>query len=476
MLSWTDSTRTDARKWPLLVPVGGCVAAMLFLETIRHAMPRFNTPGVVLFLAVSWAAVTGGIRLGVLVALMAVLYDLHFYSTGGDLLHFSSDSMQRLIVIAPCTFANAFLVGFLKEKYEKATLEQANEAILASETKFQRLFESSIIGILFTNREGDVLDANEAFLKMLGYSREDLKAGLHRSAMTPPEYHDQDRKALEELLRNGATQPWEKAYSRKDGTRIPVIAGWASADANRETALCFVLDISELKQAEHALHELSGRLLQLQDEERRRIARELHDSTAQNLAALTMNLTLALDMPGPESEKLRRTLSDSLDMAQMTLREIRTLSYLLHPPLLDELGLASALKVYVDGLSSRGTLTVDLELPANLGRMPVEVETTLFRLVQESLNNVLRHSGSDSARITVRRSAGQVELQVADAGRGIESGALSAMNAGGEKLGVGIRGMRERARQLGGKLEIRSNGGGVTVRAALPLNGAKQTR
>ena len=472
MPSWTDPLRLRARKLPLLVPVGGCILAMLFLEAVHHNIEGFTTPAVVLFLTVSWAAVTGGIRLGLLVAVMAVVYDLHFYSTPRGLLQFTPDSLRRLIVLAPCTVANAFLVGFLKEKYEKATLAQANAAILASETKFQRLFESSIIGILFTNRAGDILDANEAFLKMLGYTRDDLLAGLRRSSLTPREYHEQDDRALKDLLDKGATQPWEKAYIRKDGARVPVIAGWASADADRETALCFVLDISELKQAEHALHELSGRLLQLQDEERRRIARELHDSTAQNLAALTMNLTLALDMPLPGGEKLRRALSDSHDLAQTSLREIRTLSYLLHPPLLDELGLASALKVYVDGLSSRGPLRVELELPPNLGRMPVEVETTLFRLVQESLNNVLRHSGSDSARVSVRRSAGQVELQVADMGCGIESGALSAMNAGGEKLGVGIRGMRERARQLGGQLEIRSNGGGVTVRAALPLNAA----
>lgn len=224
---------------------------------------------------------------------------------------------------------------------------------------------------------------------------------------------------------------------------------------------------AELDTANQNLRELSARLLQLQDEERRRIARELHDSIGQMLTALTMNLSSVR----ADIERLAKTataLSDSEALVQEMSTEVRTISYLLHPPLLDEKGLSSAIRWYVDGFTQRSKIKVDLDLPDDFGRLPRELETALFRVVQECLTNVHRHSGSSAARIRVRHSGGQVLVEVADEGKGIPPEKKYVMASAGTH-GVGVRGMRERLRQLGGSLEINSNGAGTVVIARLPV-------
>ena len=216
------------------------------------------------------------------------------------------------------------------------------------------------------------------------------------------------------------------------------------------------------------LRELSARLLQLQDEERRRIARELHDSVGQMLAALTMNLSAVRN----DVERLAETaaaLHDSESLVREMSSEVRTISHLLHPPLLDEAGLASALRWYVDGYAQRSGIKVDLELPEDLGRLRSELETAIFRVVQECLTNVHRHSGSAVARIRLRQREHQILVDVEDEGKGIPSEKREEMATAGAP-GVGIRGMRERLRQLGGTLEIHSNGSGTTVAARLPVD------
>ena len=213
----------------------------------------------------------------------------------------------------------------------------------------------------------------------------------------------------------------------------------------------------ERKQGENEVRQLSGRLLQLQDEERRRIARELHDSTGQKVAALTMDLTVASEEAAAFRPKARQALAECFTLAEQIAAEVRTLSYLLHPPLLDESGLASAIRWYADGLAQRSGLHVNLEVPPEFGRLPPERETTLFRIVQESLTNVLLHSGSKKANIRIVQDAQQVTLEISDEGRGLAPGTLDQSHPGLTRLGVGIAGMRERVRQLHGRLEISSN-------------------
>lgn len=226
----------------------------------------------------------------------------------------------------------------------------------------------------------------------------------------------------------------------------------------------------ELRAANHNLGELSARLLHLQDEERRRIARELHDSVGQTLAALSMNLAAI----GADIERLAKTattISDSTALVNDMSSDIRTISYLLHPPLLDEAGLTSALTWYVKGFSERSKIEVDLRIPDNFGRLSRDLETAIFRVVQECLTNIHRHSGSAVARIFITHTDGHVRIEVEDKGNGISTQKRTEIMASTTGTpGVGIRGMRERLRQLGGSLEIRSNGEGkgTVVTAHLP--------
>jgi signal transduction histidine kinase len=247
---------------------------------------------------------------------------------------------------------------------------------------------------------------------------------------------------------------------RREGDKLRMAQGQLEERVRERTV--------ELATANQSLRQLSARLLQLQDDERRRIARELHDSIGQMLVGLTMNLS------GVRSDIERLTksvaaLTDSEALVQEMTREVRTISHLLHPPLLDEAGLASAVRWYVDGFAQRSKIKVDLELADDFGRLTPELETTIFRVVQECLTNVHRHSGSSIAKVRIARSNDMVFIEVADRGRGIPPEKKHAMSTDGAP-GVGIRGMRERVRQLGGSLEIKSvgDGHGTVVVASLP--------
>lgn len=220
-----------------------------------------------------------------------------------------------------------------------------------------------------------------------------------------------------------------------------------------------------LQQAEH-LRELSGRLLQIQDEERRHIARELHDSAGQNLVALGIKLTQLARNAKQNPDRVGQDAEDAQALVQQLTQEIRTTSYLLHPPLLDESGLSSALRWYVQGLSERSGLDIDLRIPEDFGRLHPDVELVVFRLVQECLTNIHRHSGSKTALIRVDRRAENVYVEVEDEGKGISAEQLAEIQSQG--TGVGIRGMRERVHQLRGKFTLESNGSGTKISASLP--------
>jgi len=228
-------------------------------------------------------------------------------------------------------------------------------------------------------------------------------------------------------------------------------------------------NLRDREQGNKALRELSRRLFQMQDEEHRRIARELHDSIAQELAAVSMNLgQLQKRIEGPDliTDNL---LSDSMALVEHCNREIRTISHLLHPPLLDELGLRRALQDYIEGFAGRSAIATTLDVAEDLDRLPAEIETALFRVVQESLGNIHRHSGSTTAAIRIRRDAGTVRLEISDEGGGVPPGLRLRNKEMSVPVGVGIAGMRERLRQVGGQLEIESSDRGTTVRAIVPL-------
>ena len=223
----------------------------------------------------------------------------------------------------------------------------------------------------------------------------------------------------------------------------------------------------ELEEAHNNLRNLSGRVLQLQDEERRRIGRELHDSAGQTLAVLAMNLSQLERSANNGNSSFAGKLKEAQELIQRVTQEIRTTSYLLHPPLLDESGFLAALKLYVDGLTERTTLKIDLDVSEELGNLPKELELAMFRTVQECLTNILRHAESDAAEIRVRRAAEKLILEVKDNGKGISREKLAEINA--NKTGVGIRGMRDRVRNFGGDVKVYSTGSGTTVSITFPI-------
>jgi PAS domain S-box-containing protein len=347
-------------------------------------------------------------------------------------------------------------------------LKRAQEALRESEARFRAVFENAAIGIALVDMRGYPGESNPALQKMLGYDKTEL-AQMAFTQFTHPADAKADWDLFTELVEGKRDRyQLEKRFYRKDGEVVwgqLTVAVVRNQNGEPQYAIAMIEDISARKRAAEALRQLSGRLLRLQDEERRRIARELHDTTAQSLAALAMNLTVVKDSARDLSPRARTCLSESLGLAEECSREIRTLSYLLHPPLLDEAGLGSALRWFVDGYTQRTGIHVDLEIPPELIRLPGDVELALYRVVQEGLTNIHLHSGSKKAHVSLTCGPAQALLTVADEGCGMPPGLLERGGRRGAKLGVGIPGMRERIRQLGGQFEIVSGSNGTTLRA-----------
>jgi signal transduction histidine kinase len=226
---------------------------------------------------------------------------------------------------------------------------------------------------------------------------------------------------------------------------------------------------ADLESANASLGELSGRLQQIRDEERRQIARELHDSVGQLLTALSMNISVVQSQVGHLDTNAIRAVSENASLIEQLSRETRTISHLLHPPLLDVAGLASAVRWYVDGFSERSKVKIEVNIPEEFRRLSDEMEIAIFRMVQECLTNIHRHSGATAAAIRIHEEDHHIRIEVQDNGKGISLEKQLELSSPG-RSGVGFRGMRERFRQLGGHLEIRSEGRGTSVSATLPLS------
>src|SRR5580704_13650348 len=356
------------------------------------------------------------------------------------------------------------------------------------------LLDLSFNAVIVRDAEDGITYWNKGAEELYGWTRDEAMGQVTHTLFQTifPEPLDS---ILARLRREGRWQG-ELAHTRKNGTSLHALSRWAltrDPQTNSESILEANIDITQTKEAEHALHvlvetlenrvsertrelenatdklrDLSGRLLQTQDEERRRIARELHDGVGQLLVALKMNSSSVTREKSKLSTAARQSLDENATLIEQGLQEIRTLSHLLHPPLLDEVGLESALRWYTDGFAERSKISVHLQLAPDFSEgLPRDLALALFRIVQECLTNVHRHSESPSAFVTLARSLNEITLEVKDKGKGI-SPQIQSKICSGQSSGVGFRGMRERIRQFGGRLEVRSDEDSTRIVAILP--------
>lgn len=341
------------------------------------------------------------------------------------------------------------------------------------ESRWELLCEKSGMAILTVDVASRILSANPAAQHLFGYTEPELKQ-LTTLQLTHEDDRGRTRWIVREMIAGRKNvHRYEKRYRRKDGRIVWVSAtGTLVHDAFGQPWFFTLMleDITSRKRAEAALRRLFERLRRLQDEERSRLARELHDSTAQILAALSLNLGVVEGSTDQLSPPAQRALREAISLANQSAREIRTLAYLLHPPELEALGLGSALAAYVEGFAQRSGMRVDLDLPRTLDGLSRELELNVFRIVQEGLANIQRHSSGKSARIRLAHQRERLILEVIERGGARRASGARAKSA---TAAAHISGMRERARQVGGALEVLARKTGTTVKVTLPLSSRK---
>ncbi len=369
------------------------------------------------------------------------------------------------------------------------------------------IVDSSDDAIVSKSLDGFVTSWNKSAERLFGYTAEEA-VGQHITLIVPADRRHEESTILERLKRGERVDHFETVRISKNGKMLDVsltISPVKDAAGSVVGASKVARDITERKRTEQALREseerlrtladgletqvrvrtqeleqrntevlqqseqlreLSNRLLQTQDDERRRIARELHDSAGQIVTALGLNLASITHHLG-QDPLIGKAVEESRELIQQLSKEIRTMSYLLHPPLLDENGLPEAIRWYMQGLTERSGLSIELSISENFGRLPGEFELAVFRIVQECLTNIHRHSGSKTATIRLSRTAESVSLQIQDEGKGISAEKLAGIQS--ERSGVGITGMRERVRHFRGVMDIQSNGTGMKIAVTFPV-------
>ncbi|HKV82711.1 MAG TPA: histidine kinase [Candidatus Sulfotelmatobacter sp.] len=346
--------------------------------------------------------------------------------------------------------------AFVVEDREGHAVYTLQNVDLPYSTLVQRMQQ----GAAMLDASGQIVYCNPSLAALFGASVESLIGSRLQDRV-----HSDDAALFQQLLEPGVahTSEGEVRLRKLDDSVLAARVSLTTLSRDGSVTGVLVTDLTTEKQNA----ELVSRIQRLQDEERRSIARELHDSVGQLLAAVTMSLASARTEAGKSNSPVAAMLDDSSVMVAQVSKEIRTISHLLHPPLLDVAGLCSAIRWYVDGFSERSHIKVDLDLAADLGRLSTDAEIAIFRVVQECLTNVYRHSGSSWCSLKLERQPDMLRLEICDSGCGMPT----PIN-GFRPTGVGLRGMEERLRQLGGTLKIDSTGNGTTIVAMLPVSEA----
>lgn len=362
------------------------------------------------------------------------------------------------------------------------------------EEYYRTMFELDPTAVYSCDKNGVINSFNRRAAELWGRTpapgdTDERFCGSHKLFRPDGTYMPHDQCPMADVVagRMPECRDQEVLIERPDGSRVTVIVNIRPlTNRNGEVvgAINCFFDITERKRSEEALRQshatlerkvaqrtaalrqLSSSLMRVQDDERRRISRELHDSIGQHLTMMKCNIERLARTDAREKET--QTFTDLLTSIDTCVAETRTISYLLHPPLLDELGLTSAVRWYVEGFSNRSGIQVNLGIPPHLKRLPDGLELVLFRVLQESLTNVHRHSQSRSVDVRFEAGENDVSLSVRDYGRGLSPALLEQMNAG-MGGGVGLTSMRERITEVGGRFEIESDGKGTSIRATVPL-------
>jgi len=337
------------------------------------------------------------------------------------------------------------------------------------EAKIRRLVDANIIGIIVWNTDGDILEANDAFLRMVGYERQDLLSGhLRWRDLTPEEWRESTERALTQIGQDGHTQPAEKEYIRKDGSHVPVMVGRAAFDPSGKEGVAFVVDLTERNEAEHRLRESYEMLRELtshretaREEERKHIAREMHDELGQHLTALRLRASVLRIQLGDDRPELVEQTQGLISLVDETMRIIRGVIASLRPAALDA-GIAAALEWLAAEFNRNGRTVCRLHLQDENIDVSDDRAIVLFRLVQEALTNVARHAAANEVSITLQRTPDACLLEVCDDGHGFDVLA-------NRKRSFGLAGMEERVLMLGGQINVISSPcAGTAIKVRLP--------
>jgi two-component system NarL family sensor kinase len=337
-----------------------------------------------------------------------------------------------------------------------------------SATYLRALVENSPIAIVVLDARHRYVMCNPAFEKLFQYTSRQLAAADLDDLIAGPEMAAEAAHLTRQVMQ-GRNVHMVAHRRRRDGMMVDVEIHGIPLTLNGSLAGVYALyqDVTERNHAQTAFRKISNQLENLQQEERRRLARDLHDSTSQELAVLNWNLSRLSKLVGEKDEALRDLVRETREIASQCTARIRSATFLLHPPLLGKAGLTLAIPWMVEEFEQRSGIQVKLDMSQDLGRFREEVEIAIYRVAQEGLANVLRHSGSVESAITVYRKTALLELSVSDSGN--RNAQQSLMRSYNSRSGVGISGMRERVEQLGGHLSIECTKAGTTVTATIPL-------